>query len=151
MKTNSDKNNLILFLNKYNLLYSKIAPHGNAPNNVPRLQCLYRLSDSHWQTALIVAPAGFGKSNLLRQYVCNQKKPYCWISLSTDENDIYRFVYYLIAAIKSVNSAFDRFDALTKGLTENTEEFKTNFVNELVIFENPLVVVIEDFHCIDNV
>jgi LuxR family maltose regulon positive regulatory protein len=150
MKTNSKKNNLILFLNKYNLLYSKIAPHGNAPNNVPRLQCLHRLSDPHWQTALIVAPAGFGKSNLLRQYVCNQTKPYCWISLSADENDIYRFVYYLIAAIKSANSAFDRFDTLTKGLTENMGTFKTSFINELVMFETPLVMVIEDFHCIDN-
>lgn len=151
MNTNIEKNNLVLFLNKYNLLYSKIAPHGKAPNSVPRLQCLHQLSASHWQTALIVAPAGFGKSNLLRQYACNQKAPYCWISLSTDENDIFRFVYYLIAAIKSVNAAFDRFDTLTKGLTENMGAFKTSFINELVIFETPLVMVIEDFHCIDNV
>ncbi|PUA26637.1 MAG: hypothetical protein B0W54_23130 [Cellvibrio sp. 79] len=150
MKTNSEKNNLILFLNKYNLLYSKIAPHGNAPNSIPRLHCLHLLSDPHWQTALIVAPAGFGKSNLLRQYVCNQRKPYCWISLSADENDIYRFVYYLIAAVKSVNAAFDSFDTLAKGLTENMGAFKTSFINELVIFETPLIMVIEDFHYIDN-
>lgn len=150
MKTNSEKNNLILFLNKYNLLYSKIAPHGNAPNNVPRLECLHRLSDTHWQTALIVAPAGFGKSNLLRQYVCNQKRSYCWISLSADENDTHRFVYYLIAAIKSVNSSFDKLDTLTKSLTEGMEEFKTNLINELAIFEASLVIVIDDFHCIEN-
>lgn len=150
MKTNSQKNNLILFLNKHNLLYSKIAPHGNAPNNVPRLQCLHRLSDPHWQTALIVAPVGFGKSNLLRQYVCNQKKSYCWVSLSADENDIYRFAYYLIAAIKSVNPTFDRSDVLTKCLSDNLGKFKTNFINELAIVDTPLVMVIEDFHCIDN-
>lgn len=150
MKTNSEKNNLILFLNKHNLLYSRITPQGKAPNSVPRLQCLNRLSDSHWQAALIVAPAGFGKSNLLRQYICNQKESYCWISLSIDENDTYQFAYYLIAAIKSANSAFDKLDTLTKGLTENIGEFKANFINALVMLETPLVMVIEDFHCIEN-
>lgn len=150
MKTSNEKNNLILFLKKYNLLYSRIAPQGNTPNNVPRMQCLHRLSDPHWQTAFIVAPAGFGKSNVLQQYVCNQKKTCCWISLSADENDIYRFSYYLIAAVKSVNSAFDGFDSLAKGLDESIEGFKTNFINELVTVETPLVMVIEDFHCIEN-
>lgn len=151
MKINSEKDNLILFLRKYNLLYSKIAPHGNAPNNVPRLQCLHRLSDPNWRAALVIAPAGFGKSNLLRQYVCNQQKSYCWISLSTDENDIHRFSYYLIAAIKSANTAFDNLDTLTKDLAESTAKFKTNLINELAIFDAPLIMVIEDFHCIDNI
>jgi LuxR family maltose regulon positive regulatory protein len=150
MKTNSKKNNLMLFLNKYNLLYSKIAPHGNALNSVPRVQCLGRLSDHYWQTALVVAPAGFGKSNLLRQYVHNQKQPYCWISLSADENDIYRFAYYLIAAIKSVSSLFDESDALTKDIAGSLGKFKTNFINELAMLDQPLIIVIEDFHTIDN-
>lgn len=150
MKTHSEKKDLILFLNRYNLLYSKIAPHGNAPNNVPRLQCLQRLSDHHWQIALVVAPAGFGKSNLLRQYVSNQKQKCCWVSFSTDENDIYRFVYYLIAAIKSVNSSFDKFDTLIKGLIESVGKFKANFINELTLLDSSLVVVLEDFHNIDS-
>lgn len=150
MKTNSEKKDLIVFLNRYNLLYSKIAPHGNAPNNVPRLECLCRLSDNGWQTALIVAPAGFGKSNLLRQYVSSQQHSCCWVSVGADENNIYRFVYYLIAAIKSVNSHFDEADILIKDLLESVGKFKTNFVNTLSLLDSSLVIVLEDFHSIDN-
>jgi LuxR family maltose regulon positive regulatory protein len=51
---------------------------------------------------LVVAPAGFGKSTLLGEWVLQTDLPVGWLALDEGDDDPARFLRYLIAAIQTV-------------------------------------------------
>jgi LuxR family maltose regulon positive regulatory protein len=51
---------------------------------------------------LISAPAGFGKTTLLAEWIAQTSLPVAWLSVDQGDNDPYRFLSYLIAALESV-------------------------------------------------
>src|SRR5579884_948772 len=50
--------------------------------------------------ALIVAPAGFGKTTLLAAWSAWARHPVCWLALDEHDNDLARFWRYLIATLR---------------------------------------------------
>ena len=48
---------------------------------------------------LLSAPAGFGKTTLLSEWIHQTQRPVAWISLDKGDNDPARFFAYLIAAL----------------------------------------------------
>src|SRR6266516_3740614 len=50
---------------------------------------------------LVSAPAGFGKSTLLAQWLMESSIPVAWLSLEADDNDPTRFLSYLITALQT--------------------------------------------------
>jgi len=50
---------------------------------------------------LVSAPAGFGKSTLLAQWLMESSIPVAWLSLEAEDNDPTRFLSYLIAALQT--------------------------------------------------
>ncbi|NIS83353.1 MAG: LuxR family transcriptional regulator, partial [Anaerolineales bacterium] len=52
---------------------------------------------------LISAPAGFGKTTLLSEWVAGCGRPVAWLSLDEGDNDPARFLAYLIAALQTVH------------------------------------------------
>jgi len=53
---------------------------------------------------LISAPAGFGKTTLLAQWLAESSTPVAWLSLEPEDNDPTRFLTYLIAALQTVDA-----------------------------------------------
>jgi len=53
---------------------------------------------------LISAPAGFGKTTLLAQWLAESITPVAWLSLEPEDNDPTRFLTYLIAALQTVDA-----------------------------------------------
>lgn len=53
---------------------------------------------------LVSAPAGFGKTTLLSQWLAESNMPVAWLSLAPEDNDPVRFLSYLIAALQTVNA-----------------------------------------------
>ncbi len=53
------------------------------------------------------APAGYGKTTLLAQWLAKRKKRACWLSLDQADNDLPRFYHYLAAALKSSDPSGD--------------------------------------------
>src|SRR5262249_53527219 len=51
---------------------------------------------------LISAPAGFGKTTLLAQWLAESGTPAAWLSLDAEENDPARFLTYLVAAVQAI-------------------------------------------------
>src|SRR5260370_41884571 len=80
-------------------------PRRNGSNR-PRL--LERLNeDLQRKLALISAPAGFGKTTLISEWLasCEQLEPKvraAWLSLDEGENDPTRFLTYLVAALQTM-------------------------------------------------
>ncbi len=51
---------------------------------------------------LVSAPAGFGKTTLLSEWVAGCGRPVAWLSLDEDDNDPIRFWAYVIAALRTL-------------------------------------------------
>src|SRR5215210_320514 len=51
---------------------------------------------------LVCAPAGFGKTTLITEWVATLPRPAAWLSLDEGDNDPTRFLAYLVAALQTV-------------------------------------------------
>jgi len=56
------------------------------------------------QLTLVSAPAGFGKTTLLAQWLVESGVPVAWLSLEAEDNDPTRFLSYLIAALQTFDA-----------------------------------------------
>jgi LuxR family maltose regulon positive regulatory protein len=64
-----------------------------------------RLRGVGTHAALISAPAGFGKTTLLAQWISRTPLPVAWLSLDAGDNDPRRFLTYLASALEGVHEA----------------------------------------------
>ncbi len=72
---------------------------------VPRAHLVERLQQGIARPlTLVSAPAGFGKTTLLAQWVMESGLPVVWLSLEADDNDPTRFLSYLIAALQTLDA-----------------------------------------------
>src|SRR5207237_5558801 len=73
------------------------------PNVVSRPRLLERLNEGlHGKLTLISAPAGFGKTTLVSEWLAGGPRPVAWLSLDEGENDPTRFLTYLVAALQTI-------------------------------------------------
>ena len=101
---------------------------------------------------VISAPAGYGKTTVVVQWLAGQKGwPAGSISLDTRDNQPPRFFTYLVAALQTILPEAGK-EALE--LLElpgvNLEEVVTLLANDLAEAPSPFVVVLDDFHNITN-
>ena len=59
----------------------------------------------HHKLILISAPAGFGKTTLVSTWVEEIERPTAWLSLDEGDNDLTRFLTYLVAALRTRQAA----------------------------------------------
>src|SRR5690348_58923 len=82
------------------LLSTKLSIPAPRAHLVPRSRLTARL-DQDYRLALVVSPAGWGKSSVVSEW-CAQTAPAprsaAWISLDAGDNDPARFLLYLAAA-----------------------------------------------------
>ncbi|MDB5262894.1 MAG: LuxR family transcriptional regulator, partial [Adhaeribacter sp.] len=55
---------------------------------------------------LISAPAGFGKTTLVSDWIIQQDIPAAWYSIDNSDNDAAKFLSYMIAAIQGIYPEF---------------------------------------------
>jgi len=117
----------------------------------PRL--IERLDEGalHRKLALISAPAGFGKTTLVGEWVAGCGRPVAWLSLDEGDNDPARFLAYLVAALQTVapNVGEGALGALLSPQPPPTESVMTALLNEISTVEEDLVLVLDDYHVID--
>jgi LuxR family maltose regulon positive regulatory protein len=101
---------------------------------------------------LLSGPAGFGKTTLLSEFVAGLPQPLAWLSLDEGDNDPIRFWSYVIAACQSVHKGLGESAgsllAAPQSLPE--EAIPTILINDLARLKADLVLVLDDFHVIDN-
>ena len=119
----------------------------------PRL--IERLNDglsSGCKLTLISASAGFGKTTLVSEWIAGSKRPVVWISLDEGDNDIIRFLTYLIAALKKIvaNIGAGVLDAIQSHQPPPTESILTTLLNEVAAIPDSFVLVLDDYHIIDS-
>ena len=73
------------------------------PRVVLRPRLIERLNEGlQRRQTLISAPAGFGKTTLLSEWVAALPRPAAWLSLNEGDNDPARFLAYLVAALQTI-------------------------------------------------
>ena len=84
------------------LLQTKLYIPPPRPGLVSRPRLLERLDAGlHSKLTLISAPAGFGKTTLLSEWIANSERPVAWVSLDEGDNDPARFLAYFVAALQN--------------------------------------------------
>ncbi len=124
---------------------------------VPRPRLLERLDEGlHRKLTLISAPAGFGKTTLVSEWVARCQKPVAWLSLDEGDSDPARFLTYLITALQTVVPHIGEglLSALQPPQAPPTEAVLTAMLNALlnVIATIPhhFVLVLDDYHVIGS-
>src|SRR6266516_7386417 len=114
------------------------------PNVVSRPRLLERLNEGlHRKLILISAPAGFGKTTLISEWVEGIERPTAWLSLDEGENDPSRFLTYLVAALQTITANIGEgvLGALQSPQPPPTEAILTSLLNEITAIPDKLVLV----------
>lgn len=127
---------------------------------VQRARLLARLDELLRPTvrlALISAPAGFGKTSLLAEWLAARGKPCAWLALDEEDNEPGLFFSYLIAALERVQPGLGR---ETKAMLQSQpppplDAALAVLVNELsncanATPESPLIIALDDFQLIHS-
>src|SRR5436305_8844403 len=119
---------------------------------VSRPRLIERLNEGlHRKLTLISAPAGFGKTTLISEWVEGIERPTAWLSLDEGENDPARFLTYLVAALQTIaaNIGEGVLGVLQSPQPAPNEAILTVLLNELTIIQDQFVVVLDDYHVLE--
>ena len=124
-------------------------------NLVLRPQLVERLNEglsAGRKLTLISAPAGFGKTTLVTEWVAGFKRPVAWLSLDEGDNDPICFLTYLVAALQTIraNIGEGALGGLQSPQPPPTESILIALLNEITTVPDDFVLVLDDYHVIDS-
>jgi len=101
---------------------------------------------------LISAPAGFGKTTLVSEWVAVCERPVAWLSLDEGDNNPTSFLAYLVAALQTIvaNIGAGVLRTLQSPQPPSTESILTILLNEITTIPDHFVLVLDDYHVIDS-
>src|SRR6476619_1070812 len=134
------------------LLRSKLAPPATPRRIAPRGQLLDRLREGRGRKlTLVCAPAGYGKTTVLAQWLeaDRERTPFVWLSADEGDEDPVRLWSHLIAALGAVHprAGTASFDALRAGPSSLESVVLPLLVDELSDAP-PSVLVVDDWHLV---
>jgi LuxR family maltose regulon positive regulatory protein len=99
---------------------------------------------------LIAAPAGFGKTTLVSEWIAQTEQPVAWLSLDDDDNDIVHFFTYLVAALRTVDNEIGAsvHSVLQAPQPPPAKALLTQLINDLNLAAQTLILVLDDYHLI---
>lgn len=100
---------------------------------------------------LISAPAGFGKTTLVSEWVAGCDHPVAWLSLDEGDSDVARFLIYLVSALQTIaaNIGTGILNALQSPQPPPTESILTALINEITTIPHDFIFVLDDYHIIN--
>jgi LuxR family maltose regulon positive regulatory protein len=127
------------------------------PELVPRPRLIERLDAGiHRKLTLISAPAGFGKTTLISEWVqalgeAASNNAIAWLSLDESDNDLTRFLTYLVAAAQTIEANIGKgvLSALRSTQPPLVEGILTTLINEVAAIPDRFALVFDDYHLIE--
>lgn len=139
------------------------------PQQVSRPQLLARLNQglaAGHNLTLIAAPAGFGKTTLVCQWLADLRtyRPatlattnrhaitisFAWLSLDEDDNDLGLFLYYIVAAVQHIfpTACANILRLLQAPQLPPLPDLVMTLINDLAALASTIILVLEDYHLI---
>lgn len=137
------------------IIKTKIHSPALRRDQVSRKRLVALLSDGLHRArklTLISAPAGFGKTNLVSEWISSDDISAAWISLDEGDGDPARFLTYLITALQTLVSGIGDgvLTALQSSQSVAPLDLLTSLLNELASIEDDFILVLDDYHAIDS-
>jgi LuxR family maltose regulon positive regulatory protein len=110
---------------------------------------------------LISAPAGFGKTTLVTEWLQSQgddtSSSFCvaWLSLDEGDNDEVRFLMYLITALNRNNGMETEIGVGALQMAQSPqppspETILIAVINDIALLNGKIVLILDDYHLIDS-
>ncbi len=134
------------------LLTTKLSVPSARLNMVTRPRLMQQMNATMRSTlTLIAAPAGWGKTTLLRAWHADSNWPLAWVSLDASDNDPIRFWTYVIAALNTMHPGVGEVPLalLYASPPPPIETVLTSLLNALIQLPTQTVLVLDDYHHIE--
>ncbi|MBE2197414.1 MAG: LuxR family transcriptional regulator [Anaerolinea sp.] len=146
------------------ILATKLYVPPPRPKIVLRPRLIERLNEGlQRKLTLISAPAGFGKTTLISEWVtgCQRLEPeicVAWLSLDEGDNDPAGFLTYLVAALQAISAQHSPVSNIGEGVLAvlqlpqppPIETILTAVLNEITAIPHNFILVLDDYHVIDS-
>jgi len=125
---------------------------------VPRPRLSERLDrGSASKLMLVSAPAGFGKTTLLAEWLAagpaapTDERSAAWLSLDRGDNDPASFWTYVVAALRTVEHGIGASTVafLQESQPPPIDTVLTTLLNDLAAVTSDIVLVLDDYHVVD--
>ena len=127
-------------------------PRYNIVHRPGLVQKLNEGLSSGCKLTLISAPAGFGKTTLISEWISASGRPTAWLSLDEGDNDPARFLAYLVAALQTIaaNLGEGMLEVLQSPQLPPVETILTVLLNEMARLPENFVFVLDDYHLAES-
>ena len=143
------------------LLATKLYIPQARPAIVSRPRLIKRMNESlHCKLALVSAPARFGKTTLVSEWVSGSNYPIAWLSLDEGDNHPPQFLTYLVSALQTFGLSEFKGDSTNIGdgvlamlqshQPPPTESILTALINEITAIPEDFILILDDYHLIDS-
>jgi ATP/maltotriose-dependent transcriptional regulator MalT len=135
------------------LIRTKLYPPRSGNDVITRTRLIERLNAAlGGEITLVCAPAGFGKSTLLAQWVQTIDRPTTWLFLDEHDNELSVFVQSLIASLQTAfPDAFEATAALLKApRILPPDQIAPLLINDLADVPADVILVLDDYHRIHH-
>ena len=119
---------------------------------IPRARLIDRLNAGiQRKLTLISAPAGFGKTTLIAEWLDNCGRPAAWLSLDEGDHDPAHFLTYLVAALQTIAPTIGEGVAgvLQSPQPPPIESILTTLLNQIATIADAFLLVLDDYHTVD--
>ncbi|MDO1449915.1 LuxR C-terminal-related transcriptional regulator [Rhodocytophaga aerolata] len=101
---------------------------------------------------LISAPAGFGKTTLISDWINQYKIQTAWVSLDKGDIDSVEFLSYMIAGIQRISSEFGQnaLRLIKSPDKPNSISISGLLINDMLQIKEDVLLVLDDFHLTDS-
>lgn len=135
------------------LLKTKISIPQPSPEFVRRPRLTERIERGvAGALTLLAAPAGFGKTNLMIEWVAETALPVAWLDIDGDDNEPGRFFRYLVGALQTLEPQVgeEALDFILSNRANSLEIGLPQLINEIDALGNDLVLVLDNFQVLEN-
>ena len=144
------------------ILLTKLFVPAARPELVSRSHLIEQLNHGlQRKITLISAPAGFGKTTLVTDWLYSQgddsSSPFLvsWLSLDEGDNDVARFLTYLISALNRLPGlepeiGVGALQMIQAPQPPPPETVLITVINELALATQKIVLILDDYHLIDS-
>lgn len=136
------------------ILATKLYRPPSRPKVVLRPRLVERLNEglaAGHRLTLVSAPAGFGKTTLVSEWVAGCGRPAAWLSLDEGDSDPSRFLTYLVAALQTVVPGIGDgvLTVLQSPQPPPPGSTLTALLNDIATIPSDLVLVLDDYQVLD--
>lgn len=119
---------------------------------ISRARLLQRIDEGlDRKFTLISAPAGFGKTTLIVEWIHRNKIPVAWFSVEKDDNDPQHFLTYVIAGLQTLEAGIGKaaLTLLQSPQPPPLEAILANLINDICRMPTEIILVLDDYHAVD--